>query len=201
MEDEHRFVDYDSLLQVTPNCDPKIIESAYRHFAKMYHPDHADTADVEKFSQAAKAYNVLRDPAKRADYDPFHLVKKNGVHQFPLDSDPDGDEKTAVGDAEIREKILLTLYKRRREYANDPGVVGWLLQEMLDCSDDLFEFHVWYLKSKGFIEHTEQGTLAVTIQGVDHVIAMCRTNLSERLLIAQLDRPQDFGGIDAESES
>jgi curved DNA-binding protein len=189
MEDGHRFVDYYDLLQVTPNCDPKIIESAYRYFAKMYHPDHAETANVEKFSQLSKAYNVLRDPAKRSEYDRSYLVKSNRANPFSLDNETDGDQKTAVGDAEIHEKILLTLYKRRREHANDPGVVGWLLQEMLECSDDHFEFHVWYLKSKGFIENTEQGTLAVTIQGVDHVITTCRTNLAERLLLTQLDRP------------
>ena len=189
MEDGQRFVDYYGLLQVTPTCDPKIVESAYRHFAKTYHPDHAETADAEKFNEVTRAYKILRDPDKRADYDRVYVVKKNGFSA--LDSDPARDEKTAVDDAEIHEKILIALYKRRREHANDPGVVAWLLQEMLDCSDDLFEFHVWYLKSKGYIEHTEQGTLAVTIHGVDHVISMSRTNLAERLLIAQSDRQLD----------
>ena len=32
---------------------------------------------------------------------------------------------------------------------------------------------------------TEQGTLAITIQGVDHVISMSRTTKAEKLLIAQ----------------
>ena len=62
-----------------------------------------------------------------------------------------------------------------------------MLQEILDCLEDNFEFHIWYLKSKGFIELTERGTLAITIEGVDHVISTSRTNFAERLLIAQSD--------------
>jgi curved DNA-binding protein len=60
---------------------------------------------------------------------------------------------------------------------------------MLNCSDEHFEFHTWYLKAKGFIEITEQGTLAITIQGVDHVIDISRTNMMEKLLIAQSSNP------------
>ncbi|MEO6153006.1 MAG: hypothetical protein ABIT09_10835 [Croceibacterium sp.] len=65
------------------------------------------------------------------------------------------------------------------------------MQEALNCSDEHFDFHVWYLKAKGFIETTEQGTLAITIQGVDHVISMSRTNKAEKLRIAQSGEPQD----------
>ena len=45
MENGHDFVDYYDLLQVNPDCDARILELAYRHFAKMYHPDHPETAD------------------------------------------------------------------------------------------------------------------------------------------------------------
>jgi hypothetical protein len=29
------------------------------------------------------------------------------------------------------------------------------------------EFHVWYLKEKGWIKRIESGTLAITLEGVD----------------------------------
>ena len=92
---------------------------------------------------------------------------------------------TEIEDAEAHEKILFHLYKQRRENATDPGVMGYYLQRMLDCSDENFEFHAWYLKSKGFIEITQEGKLAITIDGVDHVISMSRTAEAEKLLIAQ----------------
>lgn len=190
MENGQEFVDYYDLLQVDPKCDARILEVAYRYFAKMYHPDHAETADVDKFNEVTDAYAVLRDPDKRAEYDRAFVGHKNGkIYQFPLNNEHPIDEKTAISDAEAHEKILLHLYKRRRENANEAGVAGWLIQELLDCSENQFEFHVWYLKSKGFIEITEQGTLAVTMQGVDHVFSVSRTNLSEKLRLAQREDP------------
>ena len=54
----------------------------------------------------------------------------------------------------------------------------------MKCSDESFEFHVWYLKSKGYLEITEQSELAITIDGVDHVIAMSRT-IEERKLLTK----------------
>jgi curved DNA-binding protein len=91
----------------------------------------------------------------------------------------------------VHARILLFLYKRRREHAQDAGVAGFYVQEMLNCSEEHFDFHVWYLKAKDFIEITEQGALAITIQGVDHVISMSRNTMTEKLLIAQSDIPQD----------
>jgi curved DNA-binding protein len=76
------------------------------------------------------------------------------------------------------------LYKKRREDAKNAGVVGFYLQQMLNCSDEHFEFHKWYLKEKGFIVLTEHGTLAITIQGVDHVISLSRTAKAEKLLLS-----------------
>ena len=190
MENEQAFVDYYKVLQVHPRCDSNTLERAYRFFVKMYHPDHTETANIEKFTEVREAFAVLKDTDKRADYDRLYFDRTNG----PVGRPPSAEElvidgNAAISDAATHEIILLCLYKRRRENAREPGVAGWLLQEMIGCSDDHFEFHAWYLKSKGFVQITEQGTLAVTVQGVDHVISTCRTSLSEKLLIGQSDTP------------
>jgi curved DNA-binding protein len=190
MREGRDFVDYYHLMQVSPHCDTKILDSAYRYLAKRYHPDHAQTVDVGKFSELTEAYSILRDPDKRAEYDRSYFAKEDEQIEQPiLDRQLETDEKTAVRDSEIQQRMLLQLYKKRREHAQDPGVIGWTLQEMLGCSEENFEFHVWYLKSKGFIEKTEQGTLAITIQGVDHVISTSRSSLAQKLLMDQSDSP------------
>jgi curved DNA-binding protein len=79
----------------------------------------------------------------------------------------------------------MMLYRRRRENALDAGVSDYLIQEQLNCTPEVFEFHRWYLKSKGFIETTEQGTLAITVDGIDHVMSTSRTAKVEKLLIGQ----------------
>ena len=46
-------------------------------------------------------------------------------------------------------------------------------------------FAMKYLKQKGFIEVTEHGTVAITVEGIDHVISLSRTTAAEKLLIGQ----------------
>lgn len=65
---------------------------------------------------------------------------------------------------------------------------AWLLEEPLGCSESQFEFHVWYLKAKGFIHTTEQGTIAITIDGLDHVIANSQNEESRKLLLSLHER-------------
>jgi curved DNA-binding protein len=191
MTDGQIFIDYYTILQVNPNCDAKSLETAYRYLAKMYHPDHIETADVTKFNEVIEAYRALRNPDQRAEYDVLYAANaKEEGFRFPLNNEGEADGKAALDDAEAHARILLLLYKRRREHALDAGVPGFFVQEMLNCSDDHFEFHRWYLKAKGFIEITEQGTLAITLLGVDHVISMSRTTMREKLLI-QSSNPQD----------
>lgn len=192
MNETRDFIDYYAVLQVDPNCQTKALEAAYRSLAKMYHPDHPETADVTKFNEVIEAYRVLRYPDQRAEYDRLYAANKpDYVFEFLPNQETEAGEKAALSDADAHATILSFLYKRRREHAQDPGVGGYFVQELLNCSDDHFEFHLWYLKAKGFIEVTEQGALAITIQGVDHVIATSRTAMREKLLIAQASDDQD----------
>jgi curved DNA-binding protein len=193
------FIDYYDILQVNPNCDAKILESAYHYLAKLYHPDHSGREDSERFHEVTQAYRVLRDPEQRAEYDRRYAQenKDGGTLKFPSGAEVEIDGKAALDDAEDHTRILLYLYKKRREDAQNAGVVGFYLQELLQCSDERFDFHKWYLKEKGFIVLTEQGTLAITIEGVDHIISMSRTARAEKLLLGQSSGSTTPGSGDA----
>ena len=191
MENGQDFVDYYALLQVDATCDAVMLEKAYRHFAQMYHPDHAETADVEKFQAIIAAYKVLRDPDQRAQYNrEYKARRKTNFFEFAKNEDIRIDEQSAINDAEAHQTILFFLYKRRREHADDPGITGYFVQQLLNCSDESFEFHTWYLKSKGFIDITEEGKLAITIDGVDHVISTSRRHEAEKLLLAKANHTE-----------
>lgn len=182
MAEGQPFVDYYKILQVSPDCDARGLETAYRFLAKMYHPDHAETADVSKFNEVVEAYKALRNPDQRAQYDVLYTDITG--YRFYADDEANG-EKTAYDDADAHSKTLLFLYKKRRENAQDAGVGRYFIQKMLGCSDEHFEFHLWYLKAKRLIEITEQGKLAITIEGVDHVISLSQRMMKEKLLIGQ----------------
>src|ERR1700756_4914972 len=58
------------------------IKQAYRRLAMQYHPDKnaGSKESEEKFKAVSEAYDVLRDPQKRAAYDRYgHAAFKNGM--------------------------------------------------------------------------------------------------------------------------
>ncbi|NQX93884.1 MAG: molecular chaperone DnaJ [Erythrobacter sp.] len=64
---------YYDTLGVSRDIDEKSLKSAYRKLAMKYHPDrNPGDADAEaKFKACAEAYEVLKDPQKRAAYDRY----------------------------------------------------------------------------------------------------------------------------------
>jgi molecular chaperone DnaJ len=78
--------DYYETLGVGRDADDEEIRKAYRRLAMQYHPDRnvGDKEAEEKFKEAAEAYEVLRDAAKRQRYDRYgHAgLEGMGVHHF-----------------------------------------------------------------------------------------------------------------------
>jgi DnaJ-class molecular chaperone len=61
---------YYDVLGVAREADEREIRSAYRRLAKQYHPDtNSDPDASEQFLKIQEAYEILSDPAKRAEYD------------------------------------------------------------------------------------------------------------------------------------
>ncbi len=188
MSDEQDFIDYYAVLRVHPECDARTLEIAYRRLAKLYHPDHTETADTEQFQLATRAYRALKEPGRRLAYDTQFSAHTGFV--FSTADTILAEERTALSDAEVHAETLMYLYKRRRERAREPGVGPLELQNMLGCTDEAYDFHVWYLKAKGLVETTDQGTLAITIAGVDHVISTSRAMAEDKLRITQFGARQ-----------
>ena len=68
--------DYYAVLGVSRDADEKDIKRAFRRLARKYHPDMnpGDKEAERKFKEISEAYEVLRDPKKRQEYDHFgHL--------------------------------------------------------------------------------------------------------------------------------
>ncbi len=79
--------DYYDILGVSKGVSEKELKSAYRKLALQHHPDRnpGDKEAEARFKEAAEAYEVLSDPAKRQRYDRFgHAgVRGNGATGSP----------------------------------------------------------------------------------------------------------------------
>ena len=65
--------DYYEILGLEKNASEAEIKKAYRRMSMKYHPDrNPDDASAEnKFKEAKRAYEILKEPQKRAAYDQF----------------------------------------------------------------------------------------------------------------------------------
>jgi curved DNA-binding protein len=71
------FKDYYAVLGVGKEATQAEIQRAYRKLARQYHPDvNKAKGAEEKFKELGEAYEVLKDPEKRARYDRYGVAWK-----------------------------------------------------------------------------------------------------------------------------
>jgi curved DNA-binding protein len=163
---QDRYVDYYEDLQVSSNADQETIERVHRLLAKRYHPDNIVTGDSEKFRIITSAYKVLSDAEKRAAFDAIYENARNQqLKALSKVSPSEGFEN----DQHIRHAILSILYVDRRQNPSDSGVGSWRLEKLLEWPEKILEFHIWYLKEKGWIQRVDTGGYAITASGVEIV--------------------------------
>jgi hypothetical protein len=160
----NEFVDYYELLQLSPNADSETIERIFRHLAKKFHPDNVDFADNDHFVQIVEAHRTLIDPETRAGYDVRYQDYWNRKWRLAAEA----SDGSALGNDQVtRERLLSLLYVQRRRNMKSPGLGEHEMAHLLGTPPELVEFHLWYLKAKGWVERLETGHLGITALGVD----------------------------------
>jgi curved DNA-binding protein len=96
------FKDYYKIMDVDEKATPEEIKKAYKKLARRYHPDVSKEKDAEKkFKDVGEAYEVLKDPDKRREYDQLRTygASRNGQFTPPPGWDPSQFQHAGYEDA------------------------------------------------------------------------------------------------------
>jgi hypothetical protein len=176
------YTDYYETMEISPNANADTIDRVFRYLAQRYHPDNHQTGNHLRFSEIVQAHEVLRHPEKRAQYDLNH---KRHVEYSSILAEEAGDRAGLEFDAVIQERLLSILYVKRRRNMQNPGIGNLELERLSGCPREHIEFHLWYLKEKGWICRLENGLMAITVSGVDKAVIEHRRLNSSKLLTNQ----------------
>src|SRR5665213_3030518 len=92
------FKDYYTTMGVARDATQDDIKRAHRRLARKYHPDVSKEHDAEKrFKEVGEAYEVLKNPEKRAAYDQLGADYKAGQDFRPPPDWNAGFESAGAG--------------------------------------------------------------------------------------------------------
>lgn len=181
------FVDYYELFQIQPGAEPDSITRVYRILAARFHPDNAETGNLEKFLLVKEAYKVLSDPELRKEYDKGFETKKDAPMPVFLTKEftegIDGESNRRMG-------VLCLLYTRRKTNQAQPALSVLELENMMFLPREHLVFTIWYLKSKRFVVSDDRSSLMITAEGIDYLEA----NLPTHKTVHKLLKAAEMGG-------
>ncbi len=163
MNDQKEFVDYYEILEASVNANFDTIERIFRYMAKRYHPDHSEHGDIKKFTQLVEAYEVLKDPEQRAEYDARYESSKSEEQAIVQEAGH------ADSDCEDRHRLLTLFYAKRRRNMKEPGLGINTVEQMMNLPVEVLDFHMWYFREKGWVQREEGGAISITALGVDKI--------------------------------
>lgn len=107
-------INYYMLFGIKPSASDEIIKKKYRILAKQFHPD-SKTGNEEHFKLINEAYNVLRDPQLRAEYNiklysgSLSNIDKQEKNCLMCDGNGFWVKKVPYGRYKVDSKIVCTL--------------------------------------------------------------------------------------------
>lgn len=120
------FKDYYQMLGVAPEANADEIRRAFRKLARKYHPDVNASPEAEaKFKDVNEAYEVLKDPERRAAYDQLGPPDPSATGGFQPPPGWDGGFSFSGGGPESQEAFsdfFETLFRRGRGQPFSGGV-------------------------------------------------------------------------------
>jgi curved DNA-binding protein CbpA len=179
-------VNYYDLLQISPQAEPETIERVYRLLAARYHPDNQETGDAERFRLIQEACEVLRNPARRKEYDrQFESAAAKPLPIFLGKEFTDGID----AEAKIRIGVLCLLYSKRRANPDFAALSLLDMENIMAFPRERLLFALWYLRAKRYVLQDDRSSFIISAEGVDYL----ETQLPDNQILHKIFRASEAG--------
>ena len=161
------FVDFYDLLQLSPTADDDTSIASFATWRRSATRTFPRGGDPERFRRLVQAHGTLdrrrsREPPTTRQYQDYWNRKWRVASEA-------SDGSAFAEDHDTREKLLSLLYVQRRRDMRSPGLGEYEMARLLRVPVELVEFHLWYLREKGWVQRIDNGQLAISANGVDSI--------------------------------
>ncbi|WP_213233329.1 DnaJ C-terminal domain-containing protein [Caballeronia sp. NK8] len=121
-----KYKDYYAVMGVPRTATEAELKTAHRKLARKFHPDLNKDADAEaRFKEVGEAYQVLKDPEKRAAFDSLGTGFKDGDEIRPHADVGGGYEYSTGGGTQDADDFFSDLFGTRARHSASPHEPGW----------------------------------------------------------------------------
>jgi curved DNA-binding protein CbpA len=166
-------INYYDLMQINPRAEIESIERVYRILSARYHPSNQQTGDPERYRIITEAYETLRDPAKRKEYD--RQFEVNAAGPLPIFLGKEFAEGID-SEAKIRVGVLCLLYSKRRANPDFAALSLLDMENIMAFPRERLLFALWYLRAKRYVVQDDRSSFIISAEGVDYLEGQLPTN-------------------------
>jgi curved DNA-binding protein len=143
--------DYYKILGAARTATGDEIKKAYRRLARKYHPDVSKEKDAEaRFKEVQEAYEVLKDPEKRAGYDSYSPSSTGGTKGSGRRKRARGTTSFDTAEGFADTSSFTARGGRRRAGRDQQGVIEIDLEEAFAGTTQTIEIS-WKAEDKRFV--------------------------------------------------
>jgi curved DNA-binding protein CbpA len=123
-------LNYYEILGVNPATSPRDMKQKFLELAKQYHPDKYKGPDTERFRHVKEAYDTLRNPAKRKEYNRKNDINEHRKEDFGQEFKNEKEKSSMFDEMSLDDSVDFEKeYEKFMSQPNttDPGIL--ILQE------------------------------------------------------------------------
>lgn len=164
--------DYYKIMGLQRNASQEDIKKVYRKLARKYHPDVSkETHAEERFKELGEAYEVLKDPEKRAKYDKYGQHWQQPQQEYQAGKQAYGSyEETSSVDFE---DFISSVFRQRHQRQQAPpqaqdthARLSISLEDSYHGTDKMLQMQTSFINNQGRVDYKTRSVKVKIPKGV-----------------------------------